>query len=478
MAVLTPKERAEQSRSSQELANRENQSIYKDWREEDVHTFLQEAFEGSGGFSGSVAKIIDAKSYLVPNPTENFYITRNRISAYNNYYKKYINAKYKPIYKGVLHTSIYVNDMPIEDHLYYDFVNNITGSGVNKQQFSEIALRSAYIHDLSFVVMDKKPDEVLPYVYLMTVQDVEEFSTDEKGALIGIWFDDGLEETATGDKVKKRRYIGLDQWHTEYGGVGDWKVDADSVVRNTLGFLPVYALFTQRPDDLKDYKIQEPSTKGIAALNWWVYDKSSKLDYLIDKQAHAIFVMQGHVMSMPNGVDNGLLIAESERSIFDPKYLSPDTGLPKVHSDRIDQQMGFMFDLMAESGVQVIDKQDSTPESGVSKSYDFIATNNTLKYTITLLVELDKWLESSFRAFTGDNGMWSASTEYPDDFMPRVSMTPESLTDLYEFYNTNNMYEQAKDTLVKLRSVIDPMATKADSQLILEEIESGVKALD
>lgn len=480
MPISDPKERAEKPRSDIEMSNRQSQKIYKDWREVDIHQFLAECYNGTGGFSGRTEPKYQGEivsSYIIPNASENFYQTRVRMSAYTNYFKKYINAKFNPIFTSEIKCNVEVDKNIIDNHPYYDFMENITGGGVSAQDFKRAAIRESYIHDVCYVVMDKASDSINPFVYLRTPLDLEGYSTNEMGALISVMFYEGEEETPTG-KIYKRRYIGVDEWRMEISDNRiDWRVDPESVVPNNMGIIPVYPMFSSRPEDLTDFKVCNPVNRDIAGMNCWLYDKQSKLDYLIDKQAHSILKIQGSIDSLPNGRDNALVIAESDKAIFEPGYISPDSSLPGVHSDRIEQQVKFMFDLMADSGVEAVAASPGQAESGVSKSFDFVATNDTLKLTVTILAQFDNWLVSTYKRFTGDGGVWDASCEYPTDFMPRASMGAQAYIDLYDFYVANNLYEAAQDTLLRLRALIDPMADKKEMQAILDEIQT-IRAVD
>ena len=480
MPISDPVQRAEQARTAVDVPDKQQQDIYKDWREMPVHIFLGECYSGTGGFSGKTDQTYSGeqiRSYIIPNASENFYRTRIRMSAYNNYFAKYINAKFSPIFSKDLsdHVTLESTGDLVENHPYYDFLSNVTGGGVTKQEFAKHAIREAYIHDVVFVIMDKRKKEKTPFIYGRSAADLIDHTVDVMGGLSAVWFDAGYDDI-DGRRVYYRQYIGVDEWRTEISeNRKDWKAIPDTQVKNRLGFLPVYPMFTQRPEDLKDYAVVNPTNRDIAGMNVWVYDKGSKLDYLIDKQAHSILKIQGAIDSLPNGRDNALVIAESERSIFEPGYISPDAALPEVHSKRIEQMMRFMFDLMADSGVEAVEAVGQA-ESGVSKSYDFLATNNTLKKTTALLSEFDRWLFTTYKAFTGDNGAWRSYCEYPTEFMPRASMTAQQYMDLYDFYIVNNLYESAQDTLVRLRMLIDPMADRKEMQTILDEIESVRRA--
>ena len=139
MAIDDPVSRVQNSRSqSASLPSRQAQNAFVDFRTVNPHKFVQECYDGNGGFKGD-----GFKSYLIPNASENFYITRNRMSIYINLFKQFINAKFEQVYKQAQPNHVQTesgSDMP--DHLYHEFLSNVTGNGINKSDFSKIAIRS------------------------------------------------------------------------------------------------------------------------------------------------------------------------------------------------------------------------------------------------------------------------------------------------------------------------------------------------
>jgi len=461
-APITPRA----GRTGAGLPNRQAVNAYKDYREVPPHVFLDETYNASGGFSGRIGS--GRYSYLIPNATENFYQTRNRMSIYLNDFRQYINAKYEPIFREVIKTYVQTDQgADMSKHLYLDFVDNVTGGGASKNDFLKTVIRQAYIHDVGFIVMDRASDSVQPYLYLKAVKDIAGYTVDIYGGLTSITFEDGEEKK--GDKaIYRRRYIGLDRWAILISeDRKNWTVSIESP--NTLGILPVYPLWTHRGDDLADYSTFEPSNYGIAGYCAWLYDKGSKLDYVIDKQAHATLVLQGDIAAVPNGADNALIISPSDHSVFQPTYISPDPALPRVHQERINAVEDKIIKMMAEGGVSV--SFNGAAESGVARGYKFWATNSTLKQTVVLLTSADKWIFETYKRFTSDTSGWVAYSEYPADFTPTTSLAMNELVELINFYEEKGMMKNAADAHMRLRALIDPMASREDSQDLLDEIE-------
>ena len=130
---------------------------------------------------------------------------------------------------------------------------------------------------------------------------------------------------------------------------------------------------------------------------------------------------------------------------------------------------------MSDGGVNV--SMDSAPESGVARGYKFWATNSTLKKSVVLLSEADKWIFNMYRLFTGNMSRWIAYSEYPTEFSPTTSLTVEQLTELINFYKAEGLPKNAIDAHKRLRALIDPMATREDSQDLITEIDGRYMSL-
>ena len=443
--------------------------LYVDFRKICKNQFIDEAYKGDGGFSGETGG--NSRTFIIPNATENFFSKRVQMSKYTNYFKKFVDAKCKPIFASTIQT--YVKNEQgnnMEEHLYLEFLDDVTGSGMSKQEFEKIALKSALKHDVSFVIMDILDKNVLPHVYFKPVKHVMGYTTDDLGALTSITFYDGTATDNRNQTIQYKRYIGLDKiarYYTEDNGKS-WRVESE--VENVLGVLPVKALFANR-DETSNYK-PEPSNFDIGAFCAWIYDKSSKLDYLIDKQAHSRLVIQGRINDIASGLDNCINIAESDRAVVAPNYLSPSAEMPQVHQNRIDAMIAQMFQLMEDSGVSVTE-ENTNPESGVAKSYRFNATNTALKSSVSILNDLSDWMYWMYKIFTFDTSDWYAITEYPTDFTPSSRLNTRELIELIEFYEARGLTQNVIDMYQRLRQTVDPHASREETQGLIEEVRTN-----
>lgn len=458
------------------VANRDSwKSLYVDYRSLNVYQFLDDCYTGKGGFEGRVVtdyKGFAPRSYIHPNLTENFYVTRVQNACYVNYFKKYVNAKFRPVFasgnnKTFVETS---TGIVIDNHPYLGFVDNITGNGNDKDKFLQNILKSCYTYDVVFVAMDKMGDGLNPYCYVIRPETVIDYNTDSYGQLTGIKF---LVEYNADDKAYYRRNWNLEEFSYEVSldDMKTWKI-VDIPIKNTLGALPVKALFATEQDDAFDYK-PFPSLYDLGALMVWLYNKGANLDYLIEKQVHSLLVLNGTPAPISDAFSNALVIPMDigGGTPFEPKYLSPDSSLSTKHSERIDQVITSMFDLMSDTGVTASQSQVKT-ESGVAKSYTFNATNTQLKGTIQLCEELDSWLLDTYKLYQLEpNADYNAYTEYPSDFTPKTSLTPDELIRVAEFMKTENLQENYKDVIGKVVQLLNPNMSKETMEPLQSEIE-------
>ncbi len=136
--------------------------LYKDFRAVNIYTFLDDAYTGRRGFSGRTERgdsgNEEVYSYIQKNPTENFYPARIKGVVNINHFRKFINAPIKAVFSHGVTTSVQTaGGSVMEKHQYIEFIENITGGGVNKNEFMKRqVLTSALKDSVVFVVMDKK----------------------------------------------------------------------------------------------------------------------------------------------------------------------------------------------------------------------------------------------------------------------------------------------------------------------------------
>lgn len=472
--------------------DRESQAdLYVDYRDINHYQFLHECQNGKGGFSGNTRSATQASgyqynkkiySYIIPNKTENFYKTRVKRAVFINYFKKYIKAKYKDVFAlQEVNTSVSINSEIQEDHPYLSFTQNVTGGGMDKNDFIKNILNASWRDAVSFIVIDKKINESMPYTYLKNAIDVAcdvngdyLTGTDDKGHMIWIIFNEKSKKV--GEKTYLvRRYWGIDSFKVlQSADNGDtWETVEE--IPNTLTyrgqpFLPVKPIISQERANNHDY-MPFPDAYSIAEIVLAIYDRGSVLDYLIDKQGHSILVINGTTNGVGNGRDNALIIDTMENKAFQPFYMSPDSNLPGVHAARIAKLTEEMLDMMDDGGVTASAKS-VTQESGVSKAFSFSAKATTSKESLRLAGESDEFIEKGYKVFMNeDTASWTSSTSYPTEYIPQTETTFKDMEDAADFFDQRNLKKNESNVIKKYIYKLYPNASQEELSDLLEEVE-------
>lgn len=476
-----PEDRAEAKMKEQ--PNRESQEIYRDYHEINRYQFLQECQDGTGGFSGRTEGRY-AKSYIVPNLTENFYKTRTKRAIYLNYFNKYIRSKYKEVF-GLQEVNTLVEDSTgetVEIHPYLDYSYDVTGSGMNKNQFVKGVLNASWRDGVAFVLMDKRPEDLMPYAFMKTAIEVAMnengtpmISTNLKGRMTSITFNE-MSEWKGDKEIKFRRYWGVDAFRLEMSkDEGEtWTVVEE--VSNMLSFngepyLPVEPIISQERDNPHDY-MPMPDSYSIAEIVLGIYDRGSVYDYLVDKQGHSIPVINGSLNGIPNGLYNGLMIPEGDNKLFQPFFMNPDPKLADVHANRIKALTEEMLDMMDDGGVTASAKSVSQ-ESGVSKAFTFSAKATTSKMSVRLAMEVDRFLEESFKVYMNDSTEWKSVTTYPSEFIPQSELSLFDLQNVADYFKERGLMLNVEDIEKKILQKLNPNAESKSLDELIAEIESS-----
>lgn len=468
-----------------EQPNRESIGLYVDYRTLNTYQFLIEAQTGTGGFSGDVR----CKSYIIPNLSENFYQTRIKRAIYTNDYAKYIKAKYKDVFASQeVSTAVKgTTGETISDHPYVEFAHNITGGNINKNNLVKSVLNASWRDATAFIITDMGTDDTQPYVYLKTAIEVSTdengkclIETDDKGRMISITFNEAPLQDKKGT-IYYRRYWGLDVFRLEASrDKENWGIVEE--IDNTLTykgepFLPVEAFISQERVDNNNY-LPFPESYAIASMNLGIYDRESVLDYLVDKQGHSTLALNGTMTSVPNGRDNALIVAEGDNKLFEPFYLSPDSKLPDVHSNRISSLKKQMYDMMDDGGVSV-QAAGLAPESGKAKMFTFSAKASTSRESVRLAMEIDRYLEKSYKVYMNDDmSDWVSVTNYPEDFVPKPDLSLSEYEQASDYFSTRGLVLNEADVTKKILMKVNPNANSKELETLLTEIDIAARGTE
>lgn len=460
--------------------------LYIGFSDQNINIAIEDAYTGGGGFLGAVEKD-GAYSYVVPKITELFYKTRVSLSQYINYFAPYIDAKVDPVFAmGVYDYILDSGGKRVEEDVWLDFVDDATNTGKSLNAIRADAAKIAERHQVSYFVMDKTDDGNgvrRPIVYTKSPKDVDEYRRNDKNMKL-----ESITFWETSERVDARtvRYVKY-KWEPGFLTVLKSKpvpytyardkaqYEVEDVYDTGIDELNVYPMFSQ-VGEMGDYKPTLPPSFKIARMCAALYNFWNVVAYVIFKQGHSLLVFQGDVEGVRDPLSNCVQIPADRGDMKHqmPAILSPDPELPRMHIEHIKENIASMMAIMEHNGVSVIRSNEA--ESGASKAFDMIGTNQTLLSTTDVLKRADKWIKRMFNKFEARNSdQWEYLTSYPTEFFPDSGVEIMTLVDLMKEFEERQMKENVREILryIQARSMKD---TSPDR--LTELFDDGDKYVD
>lgn len=430
--------------------------VYKNFSSQNVNIAIDDAYTGGGGFLGNVDQA-GAYSYIVPKTTENFYLTRVVLTQYINFFAPYIDAKVDPVFSnGVRDYVLDGGDNNIEEDVWLDFVDDATGTGKSLNEIRENAAKDAWKHLVSYLIMDKvesdagKDNRVI--IYTRSASEVDEYQRNTRNMkleTITFWEQPIVDIDGNYIYVKHRWEIGqLVVLHSD--PVSRWQDKTDieykefETISTGINVLNVYPMFSGYAA-IGDYKPALPDSFKVARICAMIYNLQNWLNYLLFKQGHGLYVFQGELDGLRDALSNIVTIpADTQDSKYKmPTILEPDPELPRAHSQNIQEVVKLMIAVMGNNGVTVT--ESNTAESGRSKAFDFIGTNDTLLKTIRMLERADKWIKEMFNLFEARTLNYQYITKYPTEFYPDTGLNALDVMELAKEMEDRGMENVVKE---------------------------------
>ena len=363
------------------------------------------------------------------------------------------------------------------------FIEDCDVCGTHLQDYTHSALNICRRHGVVFTVMDNYSQEMMPatladaerlrlfpYIYTKQANEVEAFKTDRFGNLETITF---IEEPEVVNGKKEQRFR---QWTINESIIlgknstnGQFYV-ISRVVHN-LGKVPVIVSFSDTQED-KTNVLPEPPLYDIAKLNYVIFNQATEIRELERSQSFAIFYAQG----LPPGdhtFGTGNFINLPTDVNITPGYTSPDPGTLTNLVANQEQIRKDLYLIAEQAGVVGI--QNS--ESGIAKSYDFFAHEDTLKRTSSIATTLEMKIAELFMLYTKESFVYLV--DYPFDFSPMgldrdigridtIYKIPE-LTSTFKFKLQSKLArlvfaDDTRETLNEVLESIDEAEDKAEQE--------------
>ena len=377
----------------------------------DEYCFIEQAYDGSGGFKNG--------TYLIPHKREAFYSARVQFSHYTNFVNPIVRAMIEPVFTSE------VNREYEDNKLFEMFIEDVNYNNLPLQSFTETVDKFCRLHSVTFVVMDYIlpedteltenyliENDIHPYVYLRKASEVDGYTLDFFGRLETIIFIDELKEYKTDNGSKKvQTYIrwSKDRWERVIK-----KKDKYLVVETrelNLGAIPVAPIFENYRENTK-VLLTRSKFYSLTKINHSIYNQDSERRELQRNQAFSILCIQedkNDAAGKSIGTTNYLQVNPEVSNM--PEFISPDTNILSELQSQRDSNVKDLFTLSDQLGVIGITKQ---AKSGIALSYEFSAYESTLQKTAEIAIRIESEIVRLFQLYTDTNFTYEAdyNTEY------------------------------------------------------------------
>lgn len=468
----------------------ESQEKFKDHRAINPYVVIRDCRNVyTGGFSGSV-NYDDDYSYMTPNPTENMYETKVRLSGFVNHPERYVRAQYESVFtkKPITHT-VKVGDKAQEEHHFIDFMGDCDGMGTNINDFLENSIESCYWEEVVWLVMDK--DNRLrnsPYLQRYEAHDVSDYQTDDFGRLSSISF------VFWGEKDSKsvvRKYtFTTDMFISEYTSPVDveryetlaqvvkrsetqlkWILEEESALEVNM---PVKPFFAHNRSNPREY-LPFPRVWSVIHFSWALWEIESNLDWTIHQQAHSWMIVIGVILEGMRDAKTNVVNITGDDGKSDVKMLSPDSSNVDVQIKRYEQKESTLSDVMAQDGV-VVSKKEIEGQSGIAKMFTYQPLQKVSENTVSIVLDMMNWIVQTYQEYQGDSG-WRVETETAKNFMPSADIAIDETLKILELFKNDSLTENYKSILEKIVKEYHPNAMSEDIAPLLEEVERLVLSI-
>jgi len=456
--------------------------VYKNFSSYNINIAIEDTYTGGGGFLGNVDQK-NAYSYIVPKLTENFYLTRVALNQYINFYAPHIDAKVDPVIAAGVRDYVMSGDTIIEEDPWLDFAEDATGTDISLNQIRDVAAKEAWRHDVTYLVMDKVDDDDggrRTICYKKSAVDVDEYERNPRNMrLESITFWEQSIRTDDNQIIyvkykwiagylielrSKPQHPNSDREKAEY--------EQHSETPTGIDKLNIYPMFAE-PGNIGDYKPTMPGSFKVARVCCMLYNLQNWLNYLLFKQGHGLYVFQGEIDGLRDALSNIVNIPPDteERKFKMPQILAPEADLIEAHRSNINDIIAIMTSVMGTDGVNVVTKSN-TAESGASKAFDFIGTNEVLQKTVRMLKRADVWIKEMYNLFEGRTLDYDYMTEYPDEFFPDTGLNALEMIDIAEEIENRGMETVAKEMFRNIIATVLKDLPPEKLSEVLKDVES------
>lgn len=370
---------------------------------------VRDAYTGFGGFRDG--------SYLVRHKREMEFETRRGYSYYVNLFAPILDSLVDPVFERA----------PMRaggGNLWPEFLADCDRTGRSLTDFMKLAAFKSKRDGSAWIVIDNvaAPAGTLegaavarafPYLYLKEASEVVYWKTGKCGALEEIAFSETVGSTEMGKTpaVQYRKWTPMTWEVFAKYEEGELKEPIPALSgSHGLGQIPVVPVYSNFLEN--NSPLPHPPLYQIAVLNTAIYNLSSEIRSLQRSQGFSILVIPALNGKFPAGFTIGAsnALAVPDTSKFLPQFVSPDVSVLQPYFDERKFLIESIYRQAKLAGVTGV-----VETSGVSKSWDFRATNVALAQLARAVEGAERQLCALFGLWQGD-ASWVLTVSYPEDF--------------------------------------------------------------
>lgn len=474
---------------------------YCPWKEQPIHRVIEDMFTGQGGCKGAIDPGLnnptmngnnsDGYSFLDPYSTELQWRTRVTHSFYTNLFGRYVYSQVNPIlgdedfkilvYKGK-------SEVPLEDDDFIDWTYNCTMTGTTYRAIQQYAAHQWVAHDVVYLIMTAVGGEPALSVRIAT-DFLESKSDDVTGELVSIMFWNGIRKDGNKVYAKAIRYF----MDGEYCKIelleGDYSSgDKDDIewvsmeIRNTeVKEMICYPMMVgARP--FGEWLPQNPSSFRMMSSCMALFQSSSKVQWLFTLLCLPIpFVYsEGEISGIKAGGSQLFLITGGGVNGW-----PPNPGFMQVESSSLNTAIEYLnsikndiSDIARENGVNTGSANSAQQQSGDSKRFDFLATEQKLKERVRECKTMNRWVFHMYNVYKNrDDSLYDYRITYPDTFYPEEPTTVQDYIDTINMLRELDLSESVAESVKHLVQPLLPNITEAQWNSIAKEVDTKVMAM-
>ena len=354
-------------------------------------------------------------SYLIFFPREEWYQERQKYSLRSvAAFRSVVDAMVQPVFEKI-------NLRITDSEFFQGFIDNCDNTGTSLQDMNETAQTHARMLGVTFIIMDNFQDassvktvadaidqRKFPYIYEKMPHEVYRWETNNWGKLNWITFfekEEKIEDPLHKGQFFIRQYYRKwdnEKWQIYYEQRDEKQYEVvDEIITewayHGLAYMPIYPVLGYvKNNNLKTL----PTAKlaDLANMAFVLYNMESWIELLCVYCFPTLTLppMEGQQIAM--SVNNAIEVPNEAKHA--PSFIAPPTDCLEVLLKAADRLEDKIYKAANQLGVSGTKAKTTAMVSGVSKEWDFQASNSLLVKTSQQSKKLEEWCAQTFQDYT------------------------------------------------------------------------------